>query len=112
MIDSGWFEAGPLIIDDFNNEYSPDSTYESDNFVGARINFSAPILYKRIPLIGTTGNDPDGFTANLQSFLAREPTFRECEGFIGGRAEQIRNLAPLYGVMIPSVVVPLMDNGC
>lgn len=112
MIENRWFEAGAVEISDFNDEYAPDSTYESDNFIGARIPFSAPILFKRIPLIGTTGTDPDGFTANIQSFLAREPTFRECESFIIERPNRISSLPSLYGVMNAGAVVPIMDNGC
>lgn len=113
LIDSGWFETGTLQISDFNSEYSPDSSFGADNFVGARVEFSAPILYKRIPLIGTTGTDPDGFKANIQSFLAREPTFKECQSFTSERINRIGNLNGLYrNVMQPSKVAAIMDNGC
>ncbi len=107
MITNGWFAILPAQISDFNDEYSPST--DSEIFVGVRIPFSAPILYKRIPLIGTTGNGPDGFQANINSFLAREPTFIECRDFIQQRANQLNSLGYSFD---PSSVRIIMDNGC
>ena len=42
MLDVGWFEIEPVIISDFNAEYNPNASYESNNFIGARIPFGAP----------------------------------------------------------------------
>lgn len=109
LLSNGWFEVLPAQINDFNNEYSPDPAMDSDIFVGVRIPFSAPILYKRIPILGTTGSDPDAFTSNIQSFLAREPTFNECQTFIQQRAQQMQALQ--YNFDTNSVNV-MMDNGC
>ena len=111
LVSNGWFEAGQVEIDDFNGEFAPDSSFESDNFVGARIPFAAPILYKRIPIIGTTASGPDGFTANIQSFLAREPTFRECQALINERAESFQNLLDYRDFSVSEVAI-MMDNGC
>ncbi len=109
ILENGWFAVEPVIISDFNGEYNPDPSYESDNFIGARIPFSAPILYKRIPLIGTTASDPEGFTANIQSFLAREPTFRECQSFVNQRANAFQSL---NYILVIDQVAAIMDNGC
>jgi hypothetical protein len=106
---AGWFEILPAQISDFNGEYSPDPSLDSDIFLGVRIPFSAPILYKRVPLLGTTGSDPDAFRANISSFLSREPTFTECRELIEQRATQFTSLG--YNFDVGSVAV-MMDNGC
>lgn len=109
LITGGWFELGEVNIGDFNNEFNPDSSKDSDNFIGARIPFSAPILYKRIPMLGTTASDPEGFQANVQSFLGREPNFDECKGFIEERAQRLKNLGLNFNQSEAAVI---MDNGC
>lgn len=110
LVTTGWFEIGNAQIgDQFNNEYNPDPSRDSDIFVGARIPFSAPILFKRIPLLGATASDGDQFTANIQSFLAREPTFSECKALIEQRKDELRVL----GLNLdPNEAVIIMDNGC
>ncbi len=110
MVEFGWFEVGQVDIRDFNSEFSPDISYDSSNFIGARIPFSAPILYKKIPMVGSTASDPDAFQANVQSFLAREPTFEECRALISQRAQQMSTLG--FSQIDINAVVTLMDNGC
>lgn len=109
MLNNGWFEIFPVEINDFNDEYNPPASDDSDIFIGARIPMSAPILYKRVPMLGTTGSDPDGFKANVQAFLAREPTFEECETFIMQRAQLLSNLGAPFDISTAAVI---MDNGC
>ena len=110
LFTSGWFEVRPVILSDFNAEFSADPSADSNTFIGARIPFSAPILYKRIPIVGTTASDPDGFTANIQSFLAKEPNFDDCQSFMLQRAGAFLNLGTY--TFNANDVVPLMDNGC
>jgi hypothetical protein len=110
MLNSGWFKISPAIISDFNSEFNASSSDDSAIFIGARIPMSAPILYKRIPMLGTTSSDSEGFTANVQSFLAREPNFNECEAFTKERANAFRSLG--YATLDPSAVALIMDNGC
>ena len=110
LFSNGWFEIFPAQISDFNDEYDTSVADDSNTFVGVRIPMSAPILYKRIPMLGTTGTDPDGFRANVQSFLAREPTFQECEQFITERATALQN-ASGFSFDISAAAV-MMDNGC
>ena len=109
--DSGWFELRPVQIGNFNSDYPSNPDYAA--YVGARIRFSAPILYKRIPMIGTTASDPDMFNANIQSYLSVEPTFEDCEGFMLQRANAFQNLTTTPGYSFPaSEVHIMMDNGC
>ena len=110
LFENGWFEIFPAQISDFNDEYNPPSAQDSDTFVGVRIPMSAPILHKRIPMLGTTSSNPDGFRANIQSFLAREPTFEECESFMNQRAQRLQNLSGLSFDITTTAV--MMDNGC
>ena len=107
MIDYGWFEVGQIQINDFNEDFEPEPGF--DNFYGARIPFSAPILYKRIPMVGTTGPDPDAFQANVQAFLSREPTFEECQEFIRGRRQAFKGY--FDQVQLNEMHIT-MDNGC
>lgn len=108
LFQMGWFENGDVEIGDFNDEFEP----EYDLFDGARIPFSAPVLYKRIPGVGATSSDRDGFQANIQAFLSREPTFEECQEFIEGRASQFSNVMDEYDVYNSADVAVIMDNGC
>lgn len=112
MLDVGWFEVEPVIISDFNSEYNPNASYESDNFIGARIPFAAPILYKRIPFVGNTASDPEAFKVNIQSFLAREPSFEDCQGQISQRAQIFSGLSPGYSSVSVTETAIIMDNGC
>ena len=109
FLSNGWFEAEKSTNHNFNDTYDPKSGYEV--FWGVRISFKAPILFKRVPLLGTTGSDPDGFTANIQSFLMREPTFSECQTFISKRAESLKNLNYNFPLNRNSNSI-MMDNGC
>lgn len=108
LVSAGWFRIGDLELGDFNDEYPADNGMDSANFVGARVTFSAPILYKRLPIVGATGNDPEGFTANINSYVAREPTFEECRAFMQQRIQALSGL----GYTLQQNVPILMDNGC
>lgn len=110
LVSNGWFEIGTASITDFTAEFAPDPTKDSDTFQGVRIPFGAPILFKRIPLLGDTASDPKGFTANIQSFLAREPTFEECQGFAEARAGQLATVARFP--FDPNAATVIMDDGC
>lgn len=107
LVEYGWFEVGNVEINDFNEEFSPETGFE--NFIGARIPFSAPILYKNIPFVGSTGPDRDAFQTKVQSFLSREPTFEECQGFMDARR---RALANIFNQVQVNEAHVMMDNGC
>ncbi|MCB0377143.1 MAG: hypothetical protein KDD33_01495 [Bdellovibrionales bacterium] len=109
LVESGWFTIGQPAIGNFNDEYPNSSEFgDSQNFIGVKIPFGAPILYKRLPILGSTGTDPEGFTANIVSYLARHPTFQECQDFANQRIQGITSL----GYNAQGGVVVIMDNGC
>ena len=113
LLSNGWFEISenPL-ISDYNDEYNPEASMDSNIFIGVRIPFKASILFKRIPLLGTTAGDPEGFTANIQSFLAREPTFKECQSFVSLRARLLKALNDYDSLRPNQAHNSMMDNGC
>ena len=108
LVSNGWFEIKKSTNYDFNDEYQTQP--DKGVFLGVRIPFKAPILFKRVPLLGTTASDPDSFFANIQSFLAREPTFKECQDFISQRALGLKNLG--YDFNPSEAHNTMMDNGC
>lgn len=108
LFEAGWFSIRDVQIRDFNSEYPNRSNDDANNFYGARIPFSAPILYKRVPLLGTTASDPEGFQANISSFLSREPTHQECRDFTTQRMQGLENLGYSGG----QGAAIMMDNGC
>ena len=110
MLSGGWFEVSKSNNYDYNDLYNPDPSMESDIFIGVRLPLKAPILYKRIPLLGATASDPESFKVNIQSFLAREPSFEECKAFVEQRAEQLRNSG--FNFDVNSSHNSIMDNGC
>jgi hypothetical protein len=107
LVENGWFEVGQVQLGDHNDLFEPEAGY--DNFWGARIPFSAPILYKRIPFVGTTGQDRNAFQTTVQSFLAREPTFVECRDFMDQRRQAFANI---FGQTNADEAHIMMDNGC
>ena len=111
MIASGWFATGDIRIGDFNEELANgnDRGLDSANFNGARIPFNAPILYKRLPLLGDTGSGPEAFQAFIQSFTGREPTMEECQVFT---QQRINGVANLYGITNGDQYAVQNDNGC
>jgi len=111
LLTNGWFELGSLELGDFNNELASDDDLSSDAavFVGARVDFNAPILFKRYPLMGQTGEDRDSFLAKVQSFLGREPTQDECNQF---NQERINAIESQYPDTDPSAYSIQADNGC
>ena len=106
---NGWFEIKKSDTHKFNDVYEPEPGREI--FIGVRVLFKAPILFKRIPFLGTTASNPDGFSVNIQSFLMREPTFQECKDFISGRIKEFKKL-PNYNFISNQAYKVMMDNGC
>ncbi len=60
----------------FNDEYA--GYEERIPFVGARADFEAKLLSLRIPFLGNTDDEGNGFKAKLTAFLIREPNQKEC----------------------------------
>ena len=111
VLSNGWFEVGAIELGDFNDELASadDQSRDAETFVGARVDFSAPILFKRYPLMGQTGEDRDSFLAKVQSFTGREPNQSECNQF---NSQRIEAIASEYPNTEPTAYRAQADNGC
>lgn len=116
----GWFELqtpdGP--VGDYNRIYTAkgvQSTSAGFSFFGSRLKLIANIMDLRFPIIGATSDQPGAFSANVATYISREPTEQECrENFEQQRYLQILSLSNVY--QVPGNdgkgFAVIMDNGC
>ena len=111
LYNGGWFELKKFEIADFNSEYDIGDT-RRQTFIGARVELNAKVLEFRLPLLGNTFDEEDGFTSRFASFLLRSPSYSECyDNFNKKRYQNIReklgyNQAPQVNEYF------ITDNGC
>jgi len=112
MFRNGWFELGDPQIDDFSSEFSTDPNKDSDTFVGVRSAFKANILNMKMSVFGSTTEDE--YTANISSYLMREPTEEECFEFVNTRFQVIQQLKSGFGASYvdPNQYAIIADDGC
>ncbi|OQW51137.1 MAG: hypothetical protein A4S09_10575 [Proteobacteria bacterium SG_bin7] len=116
----GWFELQTPdgAVGDYNRIYTSKgarSTTSGFTYFGSRIKLIANIMDLRFPIIGATSDRPGAFSANVASYISREPTEQECrDNFEVQRYLQILSLSSVY--QAPGndgkAYVPMMDNGC
>lgn len=109
---NGWFELGDVKIQDYSNEFSPNANQDSATFIGARATFTAKVLNMRFPLLGSTTDDD--LSANVSSYLMREPTEEECAQFVEERFDKIKDLKSGFsaGFVNSANYAIMMDDGC
>lgn len=109
---NGWFTLSPVELRNFNDDYGVDADSDQDNFVGARTTIVAKILQMRFPLLGSTTEED--LSANINSFLMREPTEEECVEFVQSRFNGILDLDSRFrsGFVQESAYAMIMDDGC
>lgn len=115
LFKNGWFElTGGPGIQDWNELYQQTEEDDSGNFIGSRVQLAAKIMEFRIPLIGETSDLENAFSANVASYLNREPTSMECYEFMSAenRFEAIKNLDATYRNSNVRDYVVMEDNGC
>jgi len=111
LLENNWFAVEDVQIGNFSNRGSEDdNTSDANTFHGVIIPFNAPILYKRVPLLGSTASNPDGFLADIQSFLGREPTQDECLIFNEDRYNNF--IQQTYPASDADSYLNMADNGC
>ncbi len=116
----GWFEIqvpeGP--VGDYNAIYQGKglpSARDAYSYYGSRIKLVANIMDLKFPILGSTSDQPGAFSANVASYLSREPTEQECrEGFEMRRYQGILSLSNTYKAPSNdgSGFAVMMDNGC
>lgn len=125
LFSNGWFEIGNLEIrgagvsgQDFSDRYPKEvSSYKGVPQVGVRLSFEAKILDIKIPMLGSTDPNGNGFKAFLTGLMIREPSAKECRDQIkNDRYKAILNLdkrfAKIAGPASEQEYVPMEDNGC
>ncbi len=115
LFSGGWYELGEPQVGNHNDLYpqSDAPSEDSSTFWGTRVAFNAKILEMRIPYLGVTTTEEDSFSANLGSYLAREPTREEClSDFTEIRLNNIRNLNGAYNQGAVGEYAVFIDNGC
>ena len=84
--------------------------------IGTRARFTTKLLNIRLPFLGKTDVDGEGFSANLTAFLIREPTSKEClELHVEPRYSKILALDNRFTELTSgsaSKYLPMEDNGC
>lgn len=100
------------------NEFSVPAP-ERQKFVGVKVNFISRVLDFNVPLLGRTSSELQGqsFSADIGSYLYREPTSVECFRFMEDRPAAILNLNGKYNRASshgfdPNNVGVFADNGC
>ena len=116
----GWFELQTPdgVVGDYNRIYTAKGTKSTNagfSYFGSRIKLIANIMDLRFPIIGATSDRPGAFSANVSSYISREPTEQECrENFENQRYLQILSLSNIY--QVPGNdgkgYTPIVDNGC
>ncbi len=116
----GWFEIQTPdgAVGNYNRFYESKNIKSSNagySFYGSRIRLIANIMDLKFPILGSTSDQPGAFSANVSSYLSREPTEQECrEGFEAQRYQQILTLSNIYAAPgnDGTGYVVMMDNGC
>lgn len=125
LFSNGWFEIGALDIrgggpggKDFGDRYpKPGDGTRGVPQTGIRLNFEAKLLDLKVPLLGPTDPDGNGFKAFLTGLMIREPTTKECRDQIKTqRYKAILNLDKRFegiaGTGSQKDYIPMEDNGC
>ncbi|HEY8270166.1 MAG TPA: hypothetical protein VIG33_04710 [Pseudobdellovibrionaceae bacterium] len=125
LFSNGWFEISNLEIrgagatgKDFSERYPKEiSGVKGVPQVGIRLSFEAKILNLKIPMLGPTDPNGNGFRAFLTGLMIREPSAKECRDQIkNDRYKAILNLDKRFGKVAGAnseqEYVPMEDNGC
>ena len=82
--------------------------------MGVRANLVSKVLSMKLPLIGKTSDEDNGFSTKVASILIREPTQEECQNLIKSRYSALMGLDNRYQPYSnhQSDYVAMEDNGC
>lgn len=120
FFNNGWFElkmnptdlrSGGSTGTDFASEYG---LTDADKLAmhGVRLQLSAKIMNKKLPLIGSTSDEDDAYQANITAFLTREASQQECQQWFVDRKNALRNLFQRVQGQDMSAYFEVEDNGC
>jgi len=120
--DEGWFKVeyteGDYAYSDVDSEWTGSGGTSRQEAYGVKIKYTSNIIKNfRLPLIGSPsdGGGDDFGSANIFSFLYREPSTEECLNFNDSRWPALRARFPNINSM-PNVLTGTSgaqaDNGC
>jgi len=120
--DEGWFKVeyteGEYAFTNVDSEWSGSGGTSRQRAYGVKIKYTSNILKNfRLPMIGSPsdGANDDFASANIFSFLYREPTTEECLNFNNSRWQVLRTRFQDIGSM-PNLLFDnsgaQADNGC
>lgn len=125
LFSNGWFEIGNLDIrgggaagKEFGDRYpKPSDGARGVPQTGIRLNFEAKLLDLKIPLLGPTDPDGNGFKAFLTGLMIREPTTKECRDQIKDQRYKAilqldKRFDAIAGPGSQKDYTPMEDNGC
>ena len=78
---------------------------------GAKIKFTAKVLYFSLPFIGDTANKENVFKTSVNAYMGREPSADECKDFNTKRIDKIKGFGGDYSQLI-KIENLRGDNGC
>ncbi len=110
---NGWFTLAPVQLKNYNPDYNKDIDSDSDTFIGARTTMVAKILQMRFPLLGSTTEED--LSAQINSYIMREPTEEECAQFVNQRFDKIKQMDGINqgaSFLDSSQYIRIMDDGC
>ncbi len=110
LFHGGWYSLTNFTIQNFNSEFPAQN--DTKIFIGARVLFSADVLNFQVPFFGST-NSKETFSANISSYLTREPSSDECTQFNTQRVQKIKQVysnGPIGD--LGSGYYLITDNGC
>lgn len=116
LYNNGWFELKDFTVGKGVNYQTIEQEPDRFTFYGAAVYLRAPVLNFRVPFFGRTASDEESvFSAQISSWLAREPSFDECYEFNTARMrliKQIDNNAYNNPAVNENDYVVMTDNGC
>jgi hypothetical protein len=115
LFSGSWFSLSKEVTLGASTSYVEAPDVDSDIFVGAEATFSAPILKFKVPFFGSTSKKDKVFTAQIHSWIQREPTTEECVKFNQARWSMILQLETAFQKAKTgndTAYAVMTDNGC
>lgn len=104
--------AGQVLLEN----YDVTTTPHQNTFWGVRVEFIPKVLDFSLPLIGSTNEKAKGtgeiFKTNIQSFLGREVSMKECLQFNANRLNLLQQKHSRYNRLPKVKLAKVADNGC
>ena len=115
---TGLFEVESQAVGRHDNIWQDNKVGDANEYInlfqGTRLGLKIKMLDFRIPGLGSTSGDGQGFRARVASYLSREVTYQECHEFVRQRWSYIQEhvINGRWPQKIKAMYQPIVDNGC